>query len=134
MPEAVARPADAQPGEILASREAEQGPNSLVEPERRQAGSRREIGNTQRLIEMVVDIGERGGKRRGKRARPRQSRRVARNAGEAPDGAVGVDQRLFPGQAPALAAVPIEMKLHPAADRQALGDDPEILGLETSAE
>ncbi len=134
MPEAVARPTDPQPGQILAGREAEQGPKPLVELERRKAGARGEIGNAQRLIEMVVDIGERGGKGRRDRARPRQSRRVARNAGEASNGAVGVDQRLFPGQAPALAAVRIEMKLHPAADRQALGDDLEILGLETLAE
>ena len=47
---------------------------------------------------------------------------------------LGVDQRLLPGQAPALAAVRIEMKLHPAADRQALGDHLEILGLEALAE
>ena len=75
MPEAVARPADAQPGEILAGREAEQGPKPLVELERRKAGARGEIGDAQRLTEMVVDISERRGKRRRDRAWSRQSRR-----------------------------------------------------------
>src|SRR5271155_2198281 len=134
MPEPVARPADPQPGQVLAGREAEESPKSLVELERRQTGSRGEIGNAQRLVEMIVDIGKRGGKRRRDRARPRQRRRVARNPGKALNGAARIDQRLFPAQAPALAAVRIEMKLHPAADREPLGDDLEILGLETLTE
>ena len=45
-----------------------------------------------------------------------------------------VDQRLFPGQTPAFAAVRIEMTLHPAADREPFGDDLEILRLEPLAE
>src|SRR5271155_2899082 len=90
---------------------------------------RGEIGNAQRLVGMIVDIRKRGGKRRRDRARPRQRRRVARNPGKALNGAARIDQRLFPAQAPALAAVRIEMKLHPAADREPLGDDLEILGL-----
>ena len=133
-PEPVARPPDAQPGQILAGREAEQSPQPLVELERRQAGSRGEIGNAQRLVEMVVDIGERGGKRRRNQAGPRQRRGVAGNADKASNGAIGVHERLFPGQAPAFAAVGIEMKLQPAADRQAVRDDLEILSLETLAE
>ena len=59
VPEPVASPIDAQPGQILAGGEAEYGPDSLIELERRKARSRREVGNAQGLIEMIVDIGER---------------------------------------------------------------------------
>ena len=59
VPEPVASPVNAQPGQILAGGKAEQSPDSLIELERRKAGSRREVGNAQGLIEMVVDIGER---------------------------------------------------------------------------
>ena len=59
VPEPVASPADPQPGQILTGGEAEQSPDSLIELERRKAGSRREFGNAQGLIEMIVDIGER---------------------------------------------------------------------------
>ena len=45
-----------------------------------------------------------------------------------------IDQRLFPGQTPAFAAVRIEMALHPATDREPFGDDLEILRLEPLAE
>ena len=59
VPEPVARPIDAQSGQILAGGEAEYAPDSLIELERRKAGSRRKLGNAQGLIEMVIDIGER---------------------------------------------------------------------------
>ena len=59
VPEPVASPADAKPGEILTGGEAEQGPNSLIELERRKAGARGEFRNAQGLIEMIVDIGKR---------------------------------------------------------------------------
>jgi hypothetical protein len=59
VPEPVAGPVDAQPGEILAGGEPEYCPDSLIELERRKAGSRRKIGNAQGLIEMIIDIGER---------------------------------------------------------------------------
>jgi hypothetical protein len=70
VPEPVARAIDAQPGEILASGKAKYRPDSLIELERREASSRRELGNARGLIEMVVDIGERRRKRRRNRRRP----------------------------------------------------------------
>ena len=60
MPQPIASPPDAQAGQILAGGEAEQSPDSLVELEGRKADSRRQLGNAQGLIEMVVDISERG--------------------------------------------------------------------------
>jgi len=60
VPEPVARAIDAQPGEILASGKAKYRPDSLIELERREASSRRELGNARGLIEMVVDIGQPG--------------------------------------------------------------------------
>src|SRR5271166_3059249 len=83
---------------------------------------------------MVGDVGERGGKPLGDRTRPQQRRRVARNAGEAANGAVGVDQRLLPGQTPALASVGIEMELHPVADREPFREHLEILRFVSLAE
>ena len=59
MPQPVASPVDAQPGQILAGGTAEYCPDSLIELERRNAGSRREVWNAQGLIEMIIDIGER---------------------------------------------------------------------------
>ena len=59
VPEPVASQVDTQPGQILAGGKAEYCPDSLIELERRKAGSRRKLGNAQGLIEMVIDIGER---------------------------------------------------------------------------
>jgi hypothetical protein len=59
MPQPVASPVDAQSGQVLAGGKAEYCPDPLIELERRKPGSRREVGNAQGLIEMVVDIGER---------------------------------------------------------------------------
>ena len=71
MPEPVTSPADAQSRQILAGGQTEQSPDSLVELEGGKAGSRREIGNAQRRVEMVGDVGERCGKPLGDRTRPR---------------------------------------------------------------
>src|ERR1700728_2562542 len=68
------------------------------------------------------------------RRRTRQSRRVARNARETTNHARRVDERLLPGQAPAFAAVRIEMELHLSPNRKPFGDDLEILRLEPLAE
>ena len=58
MPQAIAGPVDAEPRQILPGGETEERPYSLIELERRKAGSSREIWNAQGLTEMVVDIGE----------------------------------------------------------------------------
>ncbi len=83
VPKAIAGPANAQPGQILPPGKAEESPDSLIELERGKPRSHRQLRNTQGLIEMVVDIGERGGKRRRDLSGSGQSWRVARNAGEA---------------------------------------------------
>jgi hypothetical protein len=59
VPEPVAGPADPKPREILPGGEAEQSPNPLIELERRKAGARGKFRSAQRLIEVIVDIGQR---------------------------------------------------------------------------
>ena len=56
MAEAVASASDAKPGEILTGGKAEQGSNSLIELERRNARAGGELRNAQGLVEMIVDI------------------------------------------------------------------------------
>ncbi len=60
VPEPVAGSADPKPRQILAGGEAKQSSKPLMKLERRKAGARREFRNTQGLIEMILDIGERG--------------------------------------------------------------------------
>jgi hypothetical protein len=59
VPEPIASPVDAQPGQVLAGGKAKYCPDSLIELELRKARAHREIGNAQGLIEMIIDIGER---------------------------------------------------------------------------
>ena len=134
MAEPVASAADPQPRQILARRQAKQGSDFLIELERGKTGAPGEIRNAERRVEMLVDVGESVREGFGRGSRPRRRGRVARNAGKTPDGAVEADQRLLPGQAPALAAVGIEMKLEPAADRKSFREHPAVLLLETIPE
>jgi len=49
-----------RPCQVLTSREAEQSPDALIELEHRQLRPRREIGESQRCVEMVLDMAEHG--------------------------------------------------------------------------
>ena len=69
--QAIAGAFDPRPRQILAGGKAEQGADALIELEHREPRARREIGNAQRSVEMVVDIAEHGRQRRDVRLRVR---------------------------------------------------------------
>src|ERR1700722_16562923 len=78
----IARPSDPGSREVLSGRKPKKGSNTLIELEYGEPGSLREIRNSQRGVEIVMDVTERRGQRRNVGLRARQIRDVAGDAGE----------------------------------------------------
>lgn len=133
-PQTIASAFDSRPRQILSGGKTEQSANALIELEHRQSRALGEIGNSQRRVEVVVDIGERRRQRGDVRARARQIRDVPRDAGKPDDFPPSIGQRLLPGQAPAMASAGVKVQFQSPGDRDPVAQDAPILIVEAGAE
>ena len=115
--QAAAGKLDTRAHQVLSDRHTEQRTHAKIELECREAGQRRQVADTQRRIQMHVNVVDAARQAGHVAMRPRQRLQVARYAAQADDTLVATLKRLFPGQAPALFAAGVEMKFKLTVDR-----------------